>query len=583
MKTGREVVIVETGTGAAAANIAIDRRWLVEHAQNLRPNLLRLYRNLPAVVLGQHQAALHEVRSDYCERQGIAIARRLTGGGALYVDERQLAWSLIVHRPRKWRDYDIAALLKLCCSGIGNALRRLGLDARFKAPNDLEIDGRKIASGYVTAIKDSLLFHGTILCDVDIARTLQALRVPTEKLSPQGLAGARQRLTTLKEQLGAQLPTRKLKQALVTELLATAGFVPRNATKSVYAILRASQGEQPDGEFPHGTAITRMAEGDFQAEALWKCPGALVRARLGFDADRRRLASVSITGDMFTRPADLLYRFEQWLQGTALADIENRAAEFFSTQQADMPGVSPQDLLRALRLALNRLQEQQAFQLTQEQANRLMVLGAAADLTASQILPRTEVVLVPYCAKPVDCAWRNRTDCPECGRCEVGEAYRLGRMHGLRVITINNYEHLCATLTDLRNAGVGGLIGMCCQNFFIKRNQAFKESGIPMVLMDISGSNCYELGQEEQAYAGNFQAQARLDVPLLRRIIRHIPKTDASRNTPRRLGRPATSPALRPESADTGSMTGQAPVCTTEEDGDSNGKTDQAYGRAIRS
>lgn len=523
-RAGREIVVVEAGISAAATHIAIDRHWLVEHARGRRPNLLRFYRNHPAVVIGHHQSAEHEVRLDYCRTHAIAVTRRNTGGGALYVDEQQLGWSFIVRRPRKWRGVGLASFLEICCGAIAQGLRRLGLDARFKALNDIEIEGRKIASAYVTALGESLLFHGTILCDADIARIMQALRVPTEKLSPAGLAGARRRLTTLTDQLGAGVPIRNLKPLITTALLDAFGLKPRNATKAVYAALRDAPVEPPEDGFPQGIRVEpAQASQGLCAEALWKSAGGLLRVRLEFDTAGRRLTSAAITSDLFVQPADLLRRLELWLQGTALADVEQRLDEFLRRHPADMPGVGPQDLRRALQLALNRLDEQHRFGITREQANRLMILGTAEGLTAAEILQRAQAMLVPYCAKPVDCAWRNRNGCPECGRCEVSEAYRLGRAHGLQVISINNYEHLCNTLGELRHNGVRGIVGMCCQNFFIKRNQAFKDAGIPMVLMDISGSNCYELGQEEQAYAGSFQAKAQLDVPLLRRLMHYTP------------------------------------------------------------
>lgn len=526
-KTSREIIVVESGTSTAATNIAIDRHWLVEHAQGRCPNLLRFYRNLPAAVIGHYQSAEHEVRFDYCERNGIVIARRNTGGGTLYVDEQQLSWSLIIRRPGKWREHNLAQLLEILCTDVGNALRQLGLNVQFKGPNDLEIEGRKIASGYAVSLGGSLLFHGMILCDIDIAHALQALRVPTEKLSPAGLTGARQRLTTLTEQLGTNPPIKRLKALLTSELLKSCGLAPRNATKAIYAMLRTAGQEHWDSAFPDGISVAPLkAVAKHRAEALWKCPGGLLRVRLGFDANSQRLSSVSIKGDLFVQPIDLLLRLEHWLHGSTLAEIEQRLWDFFELHHTDMPGIAPRDVLHALRLALNRLDEQRHFGLTREQANCLMVLGADDGLSAPDILRHAEIMLVPYCAKPVDCTWRNRDGCPECGRCEVGDAYRLGRIHGLRIITINNYEHLCQTLDELKNNNVRGLIGMCCQNFFIKRNQAFKDSGIPMVLMDISGSNCYELGQEEQAYAGTFQAQAKLDVELLRQVMRRMPKPD---------------------------------------------------------
>lgn len=105
----------------------------------------------------------------------------------------------------------------------------------------------------------------------------------------------------------------------------------------------------------------------------------------------------------------------------------------------------------------------------------------------------------------------------------MGEAYRLGRQRGLPVFTITDYDHLCRTFAALRRQGVEGFVGMCCQNFFIKRHRAFRDSGLSMVLMDVTGSNRYELGQEEAAYRGAFEAKADLDIPLLRAVMRRVP------------------------------------------------------------
>jgi lipoate-protein ligase A len=147
--------------------------------------------------------------------------------------------------------------------------------------------------------------------------------------------------------------------------------------------------------------------------------------------------------------------------------------------------------------------------------------GAATGFT--EILHAASVLLVPYCAKPPQCPWRHRDGCGECGDCEVGEAYRLGRERGMRVVSITDFEHLRATLAALKRAGVTACIGMCCQQFFIKRHHAFADAGIPMLLLDINATTCYELGQEEQAYAGRFEAQARLDPELLTQVLRQVP------------------------------------------------------------
>lgn len=91
------------------------------------------------------------------------------------------------------------------------------------------------------------------------------------------------------------------------------------------------------------------------------------------------------------------------------------------------------------------------------------------------------------------------------------------------VITITHYEQLEATLGKMKADGVEGYVGMCCSQFFLKRHRAFQGAGIPAVLMDITGANCYELKQESAAYAGQFQAEAKLDAELLHKVVKFIP------------------------------------------------------------
>ncbi|MGB0129614.1 MAG: DUF116 domain-containing protein, partial [Rhodocyclaceae bacterium] len=185
-------------------------------------------------------------------------------------------------------------------------------------------------------------------------------------------------------------------------------------------------------------------------------------------------------------------------------------------------GFGAEEISRLVALAADKHRVQRVLGLPAQDINTLMVHGSAGE-GALAILGRASVVLVPYCAKPTWCEWRHEDDCPECGLCAVGEAYRLARERGLRAITITNYEHLVTTLTALRQAGEPAYLGMCCGNFYVKRFRAFREAGLPAVLMDIGGANCYELQQEDLAYAGQFAAEAELNGDLLQRVMQFVP------------------------------------------------------------
>jgi len=497
------------------SNTAFDHAWLALHADGVRPDLLRFHRSRPTASIGRHQALDREIRLDYCRQHGIEIVRRTSGGGALYLDENQQGISLIFRRPSDWTGLGLAQILARFCAALADGLAHLGIQARFKAPNDLEIDGRKLASAFVAIQGDSLLLHATLLCDADIKTMLEALRVPTEKLTVTGLESARQRLVTLKELLGEVPEDAVLQQALHQGLeTLNVGWVdsrkPNDIDESwVSPALRS-------------TCID-WSEDNTALEALHKTPGGVLSVRFWPDAEVKTIARLQFAADLNLHPADMLEHLQRTLIGLPLAQSEPAVRAFFAENCCDLVGFTVDDICRLLQRVLNKLDQQQEMGLSTAQANGLMVLDNGIESNAPTILAQASVMLLPYCAKPAWCQWRHQDDCVECGKCAVGDAYRLARERNMQVTTITGYEHLTATLGQMKSDGVDAYVGACCSQFFIKRHHAFHEAGMAAVLMDISGANCYELKQEEAAYAGRFEAEARLDADTLERVMNRVP------------------------------------------------------------
>ena len=504
----------DSDLNSAVWNAGFDQDWLTLHARGERPDLLRFYRNHPAASIGRYQALAREIRLDYCYARGIEVVRRTSGGGALYLDEKQPGLSLIISRQAEWGG--LQDILARFCAMLADGLARLGIHARYKAPNDLEIDGRKLASAFIATAGDSLLLQATLLGDADIKTMLEALRVPTEKLTVTGLESARQRLVTLKELLG-EVPEDAVLQQVLRRGIADAlgvGFVDADM-EAVDSRLCGNDGI---------CGVDEWREEDGSAlEALHKTAGGVLRVRLWPDAGQQRIDRILFAGDVHLHPADALERLECTLAGLPLAEAEASARAFFDGFPCDLLGFAPEDLCRVLRLALAKLDQQRDFGLSPAQANGLMVLGSEAALDTPAILAQATVMLLPYCAKPAWCKWRHQDDCVECGKCEVGDAYRLARERNMQVTTITNYKHLTSTLVQMKCDGVAAYVGACCRQFFIKRHHAFHKADMAAVLMDISGANCYELKQEESAYAGQFQAEASLDADMLAKVMQHVP------------------------------------------------------------
>lgn len=166
-------------------NMAFDE-WCLENI-DLDESVFYLWKNRPSVIIGLNQNASQEVNLEYLRQNGIKLARRVTGGGAVYHDLQNLNYSII----GKDAGPEIFA----------ESLRKLGIDAELTGRNDIFVGGKKV-SGYAKRIwKDRVLIHGTLMYDVDIDVLTKALTTPVSKLAMKGVSSVRSRVTNLKEML----------------------------------------------------------------------------------------------------------------------------------------------------------------------------------------------------------------------------------------------------------------------------------------------------------------------------------------------------------------------------------------------
>ncbi len=154
-----------------------------------------LWQNRPSVIIGLNQNPFAEVDIPYMDAHDILLARRVTGGGAVYHDLQNLNYT-ITGRIRDL-ETDYPAYLET----MVRALRKLGVSAELSGRNDILVDGRK-CSGYAKRVyKDRLMIHGTLMYDVDIDTLTKVLSVPGSKLSAAGVESVRSRVANLKDYL----------------------------------------------------------------------------------------------------------------------------------------------------------------------------------------------------------------------------------------------------------------------------------------------------------------------------------------------------------------------------------------------
>src|SRR5262245_48958296 len=172
--------VIDTGLKPGAWNVAMTAALAELHEKRCVPDTVRFHRYPPCVLLGCSQTADRVADLAYCRREGIGIARRVTGGGAVFMSPQTLAWDVVVDRADCGGSLE--AISRRIGEGVAAGLSRLGVMARFRAPNDIEIAGRKVSgsSGYMS--RRSAILQGTVLICDEIAIMARALRLSEASL-----------------------------------------------------------------------------------------------------------------------------------------------------------------------------------------------------------------------------------------------------------------------------------------------------------------------------------------------------------------------------------------------------------------
>lgn len=152
-----------------------------------------LWINSPAVIVGVNQNTLQEVNINYTEKNGIKIVRRLTGGGAVYHDLKNVCYTVIAPFDETRDNY------KAFTAPVIGYLAGIGVKAEFSGRNDITVDGKKISGNAQTVYKDRILHHGTLLFDTDFTALENSLKPNKLKMESKGIKSVRARVGNVRE------------------------------------------------------------------------------------------------------------------------------------------------------------------------------------------------------------------------------------------------------------------------------------------------------------------------------------------------------------------------------------------------
>lgn len=170
-------------------NLALEE-YLVRQVSE-REIILYLWQNDNTVVIGKHQNPWQECRVALLEEEGGRLARRLSGGGAVFHDLGNVNFSFIVGKTL----CDEQELLRLIIA----AVRDVGIAAEFSGRNDLLARGGKFSGNAYYFTSRAALHHGTLLVCSDFEKLVRYLNVHPQKIAAKGITSVRSRVVNLAE------------------------------------------------------------------------------------------------------------------------------------------------------------------------------------------------------------------------------------------------------------------------------------------------------------------------------------------------------------------------------------------------
>ena len=175
----------------------------------------------PYVCIGYHQVLEKEIDTEYCSQKRIPFLRREVGGGTVYLDKEQLFFQCIF--PSGSVPMKVDNLYKLFLQPAVNTYRKMGLDARYRPANDIQIGDKKICGTGAGRIGDASVVVGNIMFDFDHGEMSRVLRVSSEAFRNKVFEAMEAYVTTLRAELN-YIPEREaVKGLLISEFETTLG------------------------------------------------------------------------------------------------------------------------------------------------------------------------------------------------------------------------------------------------------------------------------------------------------------------------------------------------------------------------
>ena len=187
-------------------HVALDEVMAKELAAGEINPCLRIWDwDRPLVVIGSFQSYANEIDDEGRERHGINVVRRITGGGAMFMEQGNCVTYSLIAPISLVEGLSFERSYAFLDEWVMGALAELGVNARYVPLNDIASDKGKIAGAAQRRLAGGVvLHHVTMAYNIDADKMLEVLRIGREKMSDKGTKSANKRVDPLRSQ--TQMP-----------------------------------------------------------------------------------------------------------------------------------------------------------------------------------------------------------------------------------------------------------------------------------------------------------------------------------------------------------------------------------------
>lgn len=194
-------------------NLAMEE-YVFSYLEHKEPCVI-LWQNENAIIVGKYQNTAEEINRAYVDAHQIKVARRLSGGGAVYHDMGNLNYTLIVDQ-KEFPDCNFSFFTM----PVIRVLKRYGISAELTGRNDLTIEGKKFSGCSQYGKNGRLLHHGCIMLHSNLEDVSNALKVTEAKVRSRGFSSVRSGVTTIQAHVQYTIGMESFKKNLMEEILA---------------------------------------------------------------------------------------------------------------------------------------------------------------------------------------------------------------------------------------------------------------------------------------------------------------------------------------------------------------------------